>query len=51
LRNAAAVLRALDIQLIAQYPQERHLRLDGYLARPAIDGEADQFRLPFVVLL
>src|SRR2546421_167489 len=41
LRDAAAELRALHVEHVAQNPQEGHLRLDVDVVLPAVDGEFD----------
>ena len=41
LRHAAAELRALQTDDVAQHPQQRHVRLDVHRTRLAVDREAD----------
>src|SRR2546421_12657312 len=41
LSNAAAELRSLDVEHVAQHPQKRHLGLDIHLPRPSIHTQLD----------
>jgi len=51
LRDAAAELGALHVELVAQHPEQRHFGLDVDLARTPVDGQLDHFRSPWWIVI
>src|SRR2546425_803756 len=51
LRDAAAELGALHVELVAQHPEQRHVGLDVDLARTPVDGQLDHFLSPWWIVI